>query len=696
MADAKLRVNLLGDASSLNRSLKTASARLDKFGKNISDVGKDLSLKLTLPIVAAGGAAIKMASDMEESQNKVRVAFGDSSRSVEAFAKTTLDSFGIAESSALDMTALFGDMATGMGVSQSEAASLSTSLVGLAGDLSSFKNINIDEVTTALSGVFTGETESLKRLGIVMTEVNLEQFALQEGIQKSIKEMTQQEKIMLRLNYIFSVTKNAQGDFARTQDGAANQTRKLQQGIKELAAEIGENLLPKYTKIVTKLNEYISQFKAADEETQNMIITFSGIVAATPPVLIALGAIAKGIAAVSRAARYLASEAVLGRLKKAILGTFGTVAASATAAVIALDQLTKQIAPDANLFDRIGQAAKGIFNPLAAITGLMGLQIKNSPVAQLSQDIADFEFDMIMEEADALDAFIESVNKPKDKPKGSVINMDQLEADISEFEDLMAYGDAVAAKYGIEEMDKGDTSLTYNLAKDEAAVNSFADTIKSTADKFKYPLEQINEDINKLSEGAAAMLMRVGNALQGAFTQIMEGKNPIKALGNAIMDLVKQLIAAAAASAIVASIISSITGTPFKASFGVTFNALSGLPAFANGGIVSSPTLGLVGEYSGARSNPEVIAPLDRLKSMLSDLISPMNSGIISAPTMGMMNQNSGSGFNTNPIPALDKLQSLIGMKRQDVNVTGQFRLEGQDLVVAVERANNQRSNLIG
>lgn len=82
------------------------------------------------------------------------------------------------------MAALFGDMSTSMGLTRSDAADLSTSLVGLAGDLASFKNINIEEVTTALSGVFTGETESLKRLGIVMTEVNLKQFAMEKGIQK--------------------------------------------------------------------------------------------------------------------------------------------------------------------------------------------------------------------------------------------------------------------------------------------------------------------------------------------------------------------------------------------------------------------------------------------------------------------------------------------------------------------------------
>ncbi len=139
-----------------------------------------------------------MASDYEESLNKVRVAFGSSSSSVEEFSKTAIDSIGLAEQSALDMAALFGDMATSMGLTRPAAAEMSTSLVQLAGDLSSFKNINIEEVTTALAGVFTGETESLKRLGIVMTEANVQAYALEKGIKKKLNTMSQAEKVALR------------------------------------------------------------------------------------------------------------------------------------------------------------------------------------------------------------------------------------------------------------------------------------------------------------------------------------------------------------------------------------------------------------------------------------------------------------------------------------------------------------------
>lgn len=109
-----------------------------------------------MPIVALGTLAVKNASDLQETMNKVDVAFGDSSNSVKEWGDTTIKQFGIAKGTALDMASLFGDMATGMGVNQDEASNLSKNMVGLAGDLASFKNISLDVAKTALAGVFTG------------------------------------------------------------------------------------------------------------------------------------------------------------------------------------------------------------------------------------------------------------------------------------------------------------------------------------------------------------------------------------------------------------------------------------------------------------------------------------------------------------------------------------------------------------
>ena len=282
-------VKIDADTKEAFKGLDDLSTKLNSVGKSLSKIGGDMTAKLSLPIGLVGGAAFKMASDFEESMNKVNVSFGDSADEVKTFAKSTLKNFGIAEGSALEMASLFGDMSVSMGLSTSEASKMSTSMVGLAGDLASFKNVSIERAQTALAGVYTGETEALKSLGVVMTESNLEQFAMSKGIQTSISDMTQAEKVQLRYAYVMETTKNAQGDFNNTSDGAANSMRTMTESLKELATGFGNELLPIITPIVQKITEAVQWFSGLDSNTKNMIVTSLLFVAALGPVLMIVG-----------------------------------------------------------------------------------------------------------------------------------------------------------------------------------------------------------------------------------------------------------------------------------------------------------------------------------------------------------------------------------------------------------------------
>ena len=279
----------------LSKNLDGISSKFKNVGKNLSDVGKSLSLKLTTPIIAAGTAAVNFASDLDESINKVEVAFGDNANEVLSWSETTLEQFGIAKGTALDMAATYGDMGTSMGLTTKEASNMATSLSGLAGDLASFKNIDIKQAVTALNGVFTGETESLKTMGIVMTQTNLDAYALANGFGKTTSQMTEAEKVNLRYAYVMNSTKNAHGDFARTSDGTANSLRVFQESLKELAATFGKNLLPVITPIIQKFTELVKKFGKLSPETQKVIVVIAGLVAAIGPLLVAGGAIASGI-----------------------------------------------------------------------------------------------------------------------------------------------------------------------------------------------------------------------------------------------------------------------------------------------------------------------------------------------------------------------------------------------------------------
>lgn len=282
----------------LSQSLDGIGSKFKNVGQKLTDVGKSLSLKLTAPIVAAGTASVKFASDLEESINKVDVAFGDNSKEVLSWSETTLEQFGIAKGTALDMAATFGDMGTSMGLTTGEASNMATSLSGLAGDLASFKNINISQAMTALNGVFTGETESLKTLGIVMTQTNLDAYALANGLEKTTKEMTESEKVNLRYAYVMDATKNAHGDFARTSDGTANSLRVFQESLKELGATMGQNILPVVTPIIQRFSELAKKFGELSPETQKVILVTAGLVAAIGPLLAVGGTIVSGIGTV--------------------------------------------------------------------------------------------------------------------------------------------------------------------------------------------------------------------------------------------------------------------------------------------------------------------------------------------------------------------------------------------------------------
>lgn len=286
-----INIKIGADLKQFSTDMQNAQRQMRRTSRKFKQLGSSMTKTLTLPLGLMGGAMIKFASDTQESLNKVDVAFGDSSNSVKEFANTTLKSFGIARGSALDMAATFGDMGTSMGLSQERAAEMSMKLVGLAGDLASFKNIRIDVAQTALNSIFTGETESLKKLGIVMTQANLSAFALEQGITKPIKAMSEGEKTMLRYQFVMDKTANAHGDFERTGGGAANQMRIFQEGLKELGDTFGQIVLPMFTNVIKRANDIVKWFGSLSESTKKVILVVGGLAAALGPVALGIGAI---------------------------------------------------------------------------------------------------------------------------------------------------------------------------------------------------------------------------------------------------------------------------------------------------------------------------------------------------------------------------------------------------------------------
>lgn len=209
-------------------------------------------------IVQFGKEAIELGSDVAEVQNVVDVAFGDMSYMVEDFADRAITSFGMSELAAKRTASTYMAMASNMGVTQRQAAEMAITLAGLTGDVASFYNISQDLADIKLRSVFTGETETLKDLGIVMTQANLEAYALANGINRSFQSMSQSEQLILRYNYVLDQLSLASGDFVRTQDSWANQTRILSMQWQEFMSIIGQALIQVLLPVIRVLNQIVS------------------------------------------------------------------------------------------------------------------------------------------------------------------------------------------------------------------------------------------------------------------------------------------------------------------------------------------------------------------------------------------------------------------------------------------------------
>lgn len=305
-----------------NANLKALSAQLKEVGDKMTSAGKKMTTNVTAPIVAGYTLAASYASDYEENLNKLDVAFGSNSQSVKDWANNAREAYGLSKVQATEAASAFGALGKGIGLSEKDAADMSVTLAGLSADLGSYFNVSTAESSKALEGIFTGESEALKKFGVVMTDTNLKQFAADQGLVWN--EMDQTQKTMLRYQYVLAQTKDAQGDFSRTSDGTANSTKIFQASIQDLGTAIGTNLLPIITPIIQKITEWVNKFNELSPSTQRIITIIGLVVAAIGPVLMIIGTLITSIGAII---------GVLGMITAPMIGIAAIIAAVVAAGI---------------------------------------------------------------------------------------------------------------------------------------------------------------------------------------------------------------------------------------------------------------------------------------------------------------------------------------------------------------------------
>ena len=259
MADGKVTISTALDNTGFKRGVNQVSGSLGGLRSVAGKLAAALAAAFAVQkVIQFGAACIQLGSDVAEVQNVVDVSFGGMAYKMEEFADTAITSFGMSELAAKKTGSTYMAMAKGMGIVDEAASDMAISLTGLSGDVASFFNLSQEDAAYKLRSIFTGETEALKDLGVVMTQANLQQYAMANGMNSNIQAMSQAERVALQYSFVMNSLKLAQGDFLRTQDSWANQTRILSMQWQQFMSIIGQALTTVLLPVVKMLNTIVA------------------------------------------------------------------------------------------------------------------------------------------------------------------------------------------------------------------------------------------------------------------------------------------------------------------------------------------------------------------------------------------------------------------------------------------------------
>ncbi len=580
-----LTVAFGADLRGFDRAMKKANRSIRKFGSNMKRIGGNMTRNITLPVIGLGAASIKAASDLEETRSKFNTVFSSIQNDAQNTAKEFKESFGLSSQAALGMLSDTGDLLVGFGFTEREALNLSKQVNELAVDLASFTNFSggADGASQALTKALLGEREAIKSLGIAITEADLKRFAEEQGL--VFKELDRVAKAQLTFELAVSQSQKAIGDFARTQGGFANQLRILRGEFNDLAAEFGTMLLPLAQKLVDAFRKVFEFLSKLSPEFKNNALNISLLVAAVGPLVYAIGLISTAFAA--------------------LLTSTGLV-------VVALGAMVAGFLYVRDNFEALKERLSdfGSFrNAIIDITNFF---------------ITDF-FEKIEKRLNYLRELIGKDPVPIDF-SDATDTLDSFKDDTVEFEHTFkSFGDSmknqakeIAEALGLLsnpfQLGTGTPSLGPQQTPKKFA-QSIAEQNAMIATLFPN-LDKVTEKTNEMSFAAASF----GDILRDSMNQALDGT---QSFGKAFIEAVNQMIKRLLVQLAVMTAIQILFGGAAAAKTALSVAGLKGNlgnitgMSFANGGIISGPTLGLMGEYAGANSNPEVVAPLSKLKSMI-------------------------------------------------------------------------------
>lgn len=633
---------LIQSMKSFGKSADSTTQSVKKLSIATLAIGGVISLIISAvrKLISIAKEGIQLASQLEEVQNVVEVSFGNMTQDVEEFSKKALYSLGMSELTAKKMASTFMAMSNGMGIAAKDGRNMALQLTALAADMASFYNVSQDVAQTALNSIFTGETETLKKFGIVLTETNLKAFALSRGITKSYSSMTEAEKVALRYNYVLQATANAQGDFARTSGSWANQTRLLKEQLNVLKTALGQILIAVILPLVKALNALLSFIISIGRAIGSLFGKKTGMVKTISDANTITGGLAGKADSVSdgfekanqsakKLQRTIAAFDELNVLNPKDQGSSSSTDLSGGGFDLGIPEYdyNAELGKANSFFDKLEQAVVKFFN-----------KIKNSPFGQwLSSTIKLIGQTFKNIYNTILKPIIENIGN-------SFSNLwnEHLKPFFGELGELLG-------NIGIILLAQLDMFLIFiNFLVDTfgPVISDIFNIVWNTIMEVVGNIIDIVKDVMSIFNGLIEFLVNIFTGQwEDALNNLVDiGKDAFRLLVDVIRVPVNIIIGilntiARAFVEVVNWIVRAInkihveipSWVPFVGGKSIGFNLrevhYTGIPYMANGGVVASPTLAMVGEYAGASQNPEIITP----QNILRETIDASNSNVVSA-----------------------------------------------------------------
>ena len=276
-----------------NKAMGKAQKSLKKFSGKLKGIGKTMTTHITLPILAIGGASVKLAADMEETQDKFETVFASIKDEANSIAKEIQKSYGLSNRETKELMSSTGALLVGFGFTEKEALKLSETVTKMSVDLTSFNNIQggAKQSSEALTKMLLGETESAKQLNIIVQQgtkeykKRIEKMVLMRGVTEL------QAKALVNLEIAQEQTRQSVGNFHQTQHTFTNQLRTTKARLEDLGVEIGEKLMPIAEKLLRVVVKMLTWFTNLEEGTQDMILAMAGIAAVIGPAVFVFGSL---------------------------------------------------------------------------------------------------------------------------------------------------------------------------------------------------------------------------------------------------------------------------------------------------------------------------------------------------------------------------------------------------------------------